>query len=269
MPVSGAQFAVHEHGVIALDGLLPRFGHRQANLGSGFEPAIPHVFAIGDGKQVVCRERHRVQRHALVRAAPTHRRHAVVIGDHLDACAPVQAAVLSVAFGPFHRHGDVHVPETAHLIADGGGLPAKLPFQAHVHQIGAADATTHGKRPGQRPCGIHTIGARFDDLDDLAGPVAVVAVVRFIQCDLHQLARQGEPHEYHTAIDVPDASSLVGITFDTHLRVHCFLSRFDRIRPVRLRCHLHHRCCGRHCHRLCRRRPPLWPRRCAGAAGWR
>ena len=55
MPVSGAQFAVHEHGVIALDGLLPRFGHRQANLGSGFEPAIPHVFAIGDGKQGVIR----------------------------------------------------------------------------------------------------------------------------------------------------------------------------------------------------------------------
>ena len=79
--------------------------------------------------------------------------------------------------------------------------------------------------PASGHAGIHTIkgpGSMTSTTSPV--PVAVVAVVRFIQCDLHQLARQGEPHEYHTAIDTPDASSLVGITFDTHLRVHCFLS---------------------------------------------
>ena len=93
-----------------------------------------------------------------------------------------------------------------------------------MHQVGAADAASHGQRPGERPRRGDAVLARLNDLDDLAGPIPVVAVVRFVEHHAHEFARQGDADVDHASVEMTDAPALIGVPFDANRCFHAACS---------------------------------------------
>ena len=235
MPVDGhgllelpgplAQGAVDEDGVIVRHLRATGLGGGDADLRAGFETAIPDVMVGGDLQQGLAGQRHRVDRHTDVGAAAAHRRSSLIVDDHLDAGTPVEASGGEVALHAFDGHVlELDMPQPAHLFADGDGLPAQLALKAHMDQVGAAHAAAHRQRAGQRPGRGHTVFARLEDLDHLAGPIAIVTVVRLVEHDAHEFAGQRETDEHHASVKMADAPALIGISFDADRRFHASCS---------------------------------------------
>lgn len=80
-----------------------------------------------------------------MRAPTAHRRTAICISDHLDASTPMQTLLRIVFRHTLNGHFRINVAESCHLFRNRRGFPLELPGKRHMHQIGAADATAHGK----------------------------------------------------------------------------------------------------------------------------
>ena len=145
----------------------------------------------------------------------------MLIGDHLNTCTPIQPAEFHVMLGTFNRHRiTLDMPHAMHLIGDHRGLPSKLPRQTHMHQVRSPDAAALRQWSCQPPDRFDTIRAGFKHLHHFTGPEPVITIMRLIKFDAHQLPRKRKPDEHHTAIDMADTATLIGIPFDTHFYLH-------------------------------------------------
>ena len=155
-----------------------------------------------------------------MRASTVHRRTPISISDHLDASTPMQTSLRIVFRHTLNGHFHVDVAESCHLFGNRRGLPLQLPGKRHMHQVSAANTTTHGKGTSQRPYWISTVFARLEHFHHFARPEAILTIMRLVQCDTDQFSGQCESHEHNTSVNMTDATTLVGVPFNADGRFH-------------------------------------------------
>ena len=151
-----------------------------------------------------------------MRAAPTHGWPSVGIGDHFDTGAPMQSSFGFILRHAIDRHFHCRMPQPQHLLDNRAGLPLELPGKAHMHQIGAANPSAHGKWPYR----FGTVFAGLQHFHDLTSPEALFPIVWFIKFHTDQFSRQCETNENDPSVNVAHATPLIGISFDADGRFH-------------------------------------------------
>ena len=220
--VAGDEFPVDADGVVVSQRLLAFVDgwSGYADLGAWLEAAVPHMVFFGCVQDLPRRQRHSVDRHAVVAAAPTHGRTTVVAGDHLDARAPVQPAALRVAGHGVQLDVGMDAAQAFHLLIDDRLLPGALAFQADVDQVRAAETAALRQRSRRLPDRVDAPARGTGDVHDLARPETVAAVMRLVQDNAVNLAGQSETHEHDATVDVGDATPLVGEPLDFDFLLH-------------------------------------------------